>query len=183
MRIIPTNFEGAYLIQPEKKGDHRGAFARTFCQEELQKQGIDFTIRQANYSFTEKQGSLRGLHFQLPPKAEDKIVRCAKGAVYDVIVDLRPESATFLKWQGFELKAENLDSLLIPKGFAHGFQTLAKNVEMAYLHSEFYSPGHESGLRYNDPKLQIIWPLPIADISDRDLKHPLLTPDYPGVAL
>ena len=183
MRLEPTQLKDVYLLKTEKRGDSRGVFARLFCEDVLIEAGVEFRVRQANFSNTRHKGSLRGLHFQFPPKAEDKIVRCTQGRVFDVIVDLRPDSQTYMQWQGFELTGESLDSLLVPKGFAHGFQTLEDDVEMHYLHSEFYAPEFESGVHFADPAVGIDWPLAVSDISDKDLKRPPLSSDFTGIIL
>ncbi|MFX1590950.1 MAG: dTDP-4-dehydrorhamnose 3,5-epimerase family protein [Promethearchaeota archaeon] len=141
----------------------------------------DKEIVQINNSVTKLKGSVRGMHFQYPPKAEIKIIKCIKGKVFDVAVDIRKNSTTFLEWHGEVLTEDNFIMLYIPQGFAHGFQTLEDNTELLYLHTEFYSPEFEGGLLYNDPILNITWPLDVADISQRDMKHPLLTDEFKGV--
>ena len=140
-------------------------------------------IVQINHSLTCRKGAIRGMHFQYPPKAESKIVRCLAGEIYDVIVDLRENSPTYLKWHGEILSYENMNLMYIPEGFAHGFQTLKENCELLYLHTEFYSPDHEGGVRYNDQKINIRWPLEITEISHKDERHPLLTSDSKGIVL
>ena len=169
MKFIPTHLEGAFVIEPELRQDERGYFYRIFCQEELSKIGIDVTVRQANQSFSLKKGTVRGMHFQYAPHREDKIVRCIKGQVYDVAVDMRKDSATYGRWHAEYLTEENKKMFFIPKGFAHGFQTLADDCVVEYLVSKFYAPQHESGLRWDDPSLAIEWPIknPII-ISEKD---------------
>ena len=176
MKFTETSLKGAFLIDLERRGDDRGWFARLFCQNEFGQLGLCRNIAQANNSFSKFKGTLRGMHYQLPPKAEDKIVRCLRGALLDVIVDLRPDSATFLQHIAVELTAENRTMLFVPKGFAHGFLTLADDTEAFYMVTEFYSPQHERGLRYNDPKLAIRWPFEPTVVSDKDSKHPDFNP-------
>lgn len=181
MQFEPTPLKGAYVVSLNAFEDHRGWFARTYCKNEFAAIGHTKEWLQLNHSFTRKKGSLRGLHFQYPPFKEIKMVRCISGAVFDVIVDLREGSATFLQAFGTELSAANRRMLYIPEGFAHGFQTLTDDCELLYHHSEFYTPGHEGGLRYNDPMLNIQWPLAVADISERDEKHEYLTNNFKGI--
>lgn len=153
-----TGLAGAYLIKIEKICDQRGYFARTFCREELKAHGLNDNIVQCSLSFNEKKGTLRGMHFQKKPCEEDKMVQCLKGAVYDVIIDLRKDSPTFLKWQGFCLNEENRHILYIPKGFAHGFKTLEDKTELFYQMTEFYNPEASAGIRFDDPLFGIKWP-------------------------
>lgn len=176
MKFTETPLRGAYVINLEPRGDDRGWFARLFCQREFQQHNLCSSIVQANNSFSKHKGTLRGMHYQLPPKAEDKIVRCLRGALLDVIVDLRPGSPTFLQHFSIELSAENRTMLFVPKGFAHGFLTLSDDTEAFYLVTEFYSPQHERGLRYNDPRLAIRWPFEPVVISDKDRNHPDFDP-------
>jgi dTDP-4-dehydrorhamnose 3,5-epimerase len=168
MRFEATNLSGAWLIMPEPVGDERGFFARTFCVRELAEHGLETEFVQHSASVSLKCGTLRGMHFQREPHGEVKIVTCIKGAILDVIVDLRPASPTFRRWQGFELTDENRRRLYIPKGFAHGFQTLTDNVEVGYLISAFYEPSAASGVRHDDPAFGIEWPLPVTVISEKD---------------
>ena len=174
MRINKLPLEGAFVIEPEPFTDDRGIFARVFCQRELQNILHGKNIVQINHSLTRQKGAIRGMHFQYPPKAEIKMVKCLRGSVFDVMIDLRSDSSTFLNWHGEILSAENMKMLYIPEGFAHGFQTLEENCELLYLHTEFYSPEHEGSVRYDDPKIEIKWPLEATDISERDKNHPLL---------
>jgi len=169
-----TKIKGLYIVEPELKIDERGNFQRIFCQEELSKYGIKFNIRQINQSLSKKRGTLRGLHFQKPPKAEDKIVQCLKGAIYDVAVDLRKNSPTYGRWVAVELSEENKKMFLIPKGFAHGFQTLTDNCEVQYFVSEFYFPEYERGICWNDPFLNIDWPIKNPILSKKDQNWPLM---------
>jgi dTDP-4-dehydrorhamnose 3,5-epimerase len=167
--------EGAYSINIDKKDDSRGFFARLYCREEFKKQGLNTNLVQMNTTLSRKKGTVRGLHFQRPPKEEVKIVRCIRGVIWDVIVDLRSNSTTFGKWYSKELNEDNRTMMYVPEGFAHGFQTLIDNVELLYLHSEFYSKEHEDGLLYNDKAVAIDWPLPVSEISARDQSHPTLS--------
>jgi dTDP-4-dehydrorhamnose 3,5-epimerase len=171
MRFILTNLKGAYILEPEKLEDERGFFARTWCQQEFSERGLDANLVQCSISFNKKRGTLRGMHFQLPPLAETKLVRCTQGAIYDVIIDLRQDSETFLQWVGVELTAENRKAFYVPKGFAHGFQTLEDNTEVFYQISEFYAPECARGLRWNDPTFNITWPQPVSVISERDRNY------------
>jgi dTDP-4-dehydrorhamnose 3,5-epimerase len=172
MRFLATSLEGAVLIEPEKRADPRGWFARTFCEEEFAAQGLATRFVQHNASQNPTAGTLRGMHFQHPPHAEVKVVRCTRGALFDAIVDLRPGSPSYLRWEGFELTAANGRMLYVPEGFAHGYLTLADDTEAAYLVSHPYTPGAEGGLRYDDPAFGIAWPRAAAVISDKDAAWP-----------
>jgi len=183
MKTKRTPLQNAFIIEPEPLTDNRGNFSRVFCRHELQNILHDKNIVQINQSLTRQKGALRGMHFQYPPKAEIKMVKCLRGSVFDVLIDLRRDSSTFLKWHGEVLSAENMKVMYIPEGFAHGFQTLEKNCELLYLHTEVYSHEHEGGVRYNDPAVNISWPLEVADISERDQAHSLLSHDFEGVVL
>nr|VFK29606.1 MAG: dTDP-4-dehydrorhamnose 3,5-epimerase [Candidatus Kentron sp. MB]VFK33724.1 MAG: dTDP-4-dehydrorhamnose 3,5-epimerase [Candidatus Kentron sp. MB]VFK76320.1 MAG: dTDP-4-dehydrorhamnose 3,5-epimerase [Candidatus Kentron sp. MB] len=174
MIFAPLPLVGAFRIQLAKFEDDRGFFARSFCVKEFGKQGLHTHWEQMNISFNERKGTLRGLHFQRPPAAEVKVVRCTRGAIWDAIVDLRAGSETYGRWYGMELDSENHTMLYVPEGFAHGFQTLQSKTEIQYFHSVAYSPEHEGGLNTNDPDLKIDWPLPVSDISDRDRMLPFL---------
>ena len=167
-----TTLPGAYVIEPKRINDHRGFFARIWCKNELQQQGLKAELVQSNVGFSYHKGTLRGLHFQKSPHAEVKIVRCTKGAVYDVIVDLRPESSSYKSWFGVELSEENCRMIYVPEGFAQGYVTLADNTEIYYHTSEFYNPGSAFGVRYNDPEFGIMWPIDIAVISQQDKEWP-----------
>jgi dTDP-4-dehydrorhamnose 3,5-epimerase len=181
MIFTETSLKGSYVIDLELFTDERGWFARTFCKNEFAQIGHNKEWVQFNHSFTKEQGTIRGMHYQLPPFTEIKQVRCIAGAVYDVIVDLRKESATFLQWIGIELSAENKKMIYVPEGFAHGFQALTANCELIYHHSQFYKPGVEGGIKYNDPAVQIEWPIPVTNISARDNQHPLLDANFKGI--
>jgi len=183
MKVSPLNLTGAWLIETEAFQDQRGKFARFFCQKELGKIHKGKPIEQINYSWTVPKGTVRGLHFQCPPKTETKLVRCLRGSVFDVIVDLRSDSETFLQWHGEILSDENMRMLYVPDGFAHGFQAQEENVEMLYMHTESYNPEYEGGVRYDDPRLCIQWPLAVTEVSDRDRSHPLLTGEFEGLVL
>jgi dTDP-4-dehydrorhamnose 3,5-epimerase len=174
MNFLPTKLKGAWTIQPQPHKDERGLFARTFCAQEFSEYGLTDRFVQCNTSWNGRRGTLRGLHFQLASAAEVKLVRCTAGALLDIIVDLRPESPTYLQSTAVELTATNRLALYIPQMFAHGFQTLEDDTEIFYQMSEFYAPKLGRGLRYDDPKLGIDWPLPVAAISEQDLNWPLL---------
>ncbi|GGA85086.1 dTDP-4-dehydrorhamnose 3,5-epimerase [Arenimonas soli] len=181
MKLHPTPLPGLMLAQSASHDDERGRFQRVYCAGALAEAGHALPVSQANVSLTRGRGALRGLHFQHPPAGESKLVRCLRGRVFDVAVDLRAGSPTFLRWFGTELAGGDSLAMLIPAGFAHGFQVLGDEAEMLYFHSSPWSPGHEGGLRHDDPRLGIGWPLPVATLSDRDRGHPLLTPDFAGI--
>lgn len=175
VKFIATSLVGLYVIEPELQTDERGFFARTWCGEEFIKQGLNPKLAQCNVSFNNKAGTLRGLHYQIAPREEAKLVRCTMGAIFDVAVDIRPDSDTYLEWFGVELTAENRCAMYIPEGFAHGFQTLTDNSEVFYQMAEFYYPELAKGLRWDDPKIGIDWPkITHRIISDRDLAYSLL---------
>lgn len=178
MKFIPTPLEGAFLIDLEKNGDERGFFARLFCAKEFAQHGLDPHVIQANNSLSKEKGTLRGMHYQLEPFAETKLVRCIQGSFYDVIIDLRPNSKTFGKWFGETLSQENRRMMFVPKGFAHGFLTLEPNSEVLYFVSNTYSKEHERGIRWNDPHFNIAWPEKPLSLSDKDQKHPNFNPTY-----
>jgi dTDP-4-dehydrorhamnose 3,5-epimerase len=175
MIFTSTQLKGALIVDIEPREDERGFFARTWCRQELAAQGLDTEIAQESLSYNRIRGTVRGLHFQHPPHEENKIVRCTRGAIFDVIIDLRADSSSYLQWQGFELTAENRRALYIPKGFAHGFQTLDDHCEVVYQISEFYAPQAAAGYRYDDVAFGIAWPLPVTMISERDLRCPNFT--------
>jgi dTDP-4-dehydrorhamnose 3,5-epimerase len=181
MTFQPLPLHGAYVVDLAPFIDQRGWFARYFDKNVFASIGHTVEWVQMNHSFTARKGSLRGMHYQLPPFREIKLVRCIAGRVFDVAVDLRLESPTFLQWYGVELSAENRKMFYIPEGFAHGFQTLSDDCELLYHHSAFYTPASEAGLRYDDPMVGIDWPLPPADVSARDGGHPLLTKAFKGI--
>ena len=183
MIFSTTPLKGAYLIDLEKRGDHRGFFARFFCEKEFEKVNLEHRFVQINNSLTANKGTLRGMHYQLPPAAEVKVVRCIRGALYDVIVDLRPDSPTFKKWFGAELTAENRTMMYVPRGFAHGLVTLQDDTEALYLVSAFYSTKRERGLRFNDPAIGIQWPMKISETSEKDRSWPDLNSEFHGLEL
>ena len=172
MIFIETQLKGALVIEPERIADERGFFARTWCQKEFASHGLETRLVQCNISDNPKKGTLRGMHFQTAPCEEVKIVRCTRGKIYDVIIDLRPGSATFKKWFGVALNEEKRNMVYIPKGFAHGFITLLDQAEVFYQMSEFYSPDHARGVRWNDPSFGIHWPAEVRLISERDNRYP-----------
>jgi dTDP-4-dehydrorhamnose 3,5-epimerase len=163
-----TKLKGAFVIELEPRKDTRGSFARTFCQREFEERGLKPNIVQASIAINRRKGTLRGMHFQYPPAAETKIVRCTRGAILDIIVDLRLESPTYLEHIAVELTADNMRSLYVPERFAHGYQVLRDNTDASYQMSESYTPSAEGGLPYDDPKLGLDWPLPVTVISARD---------------
>lgn len=181
MRFITTPLAKAYFVECEPFIDERGVFARTFCREEFSEIGFDGHIEQVNYSFTRRRGTIRGMHYQLPPACETKIVRCVRGKIFDVMVDLRKGSPTFLRWFGCELTEENMRMMVVPEGYAHGFQSLTDDAGLIYLVSAPYSPVHERGLRYDDPLLAIEWPLPAGVVSERDRRNPLIDGNFQGI--
>jgi dTDP-4-dehydrorhamnose 3,5-epimerase len=175
MIFIETKLEGAFLIDLDRKEDNRGFFARAFCQREFEEHGLEPVIAQANLAFNRRKGTMRGMHFQFPPATETKLVRCTRGAILDIIVDLRPESPTYLDHVAVELSADNHRALYVPGRFAHGYQVLEEITETSYQVGEFYAPGHEGGLRYDDPDLGLTWPLPVTEISDKDRRWDLIS--------
>ena len=183
MKFFETKLKNVYIIEPEPFIDERGKFYRVFCENELKKIGHTKKIVQINQSLTKQKGAIRGMHFQYPPKAEIKIVKCVSGSIFDVAIDLRENSPTFLQWHGEILSAENMKMMVIPEGFAHGFQALKDNCEIIYFVSEFYSPENEEGVRYNDPKINIKWPLEVTDISEKDKNQNLLDDNYKGIPI
>lgn len=181
--ILQTPLHGVALVERVRREDQRGFFSRLFCDGELRSAGFDAPIAQINHTLTLRRGAVRGLHFQHPPHAEIKFVSVLRGEILDVAVDVRRNSPTFLRWHAEILSAENRRSLLIPRGFAHGFQALADHCELIYLHSCAYAPDAEAGLRATDPAIGIQWPLPISDMSPRDAAHPLISSGFIGVEL
>ena len=181
MQFNPTSLKGAYVIDLEKRGDDRGFFARFYCENEFNDAGLETHFVQINNSLSAKKGTLRGMHYQLPPAAEVKVVRCIKGALFDVVVDLRPDSPTYKRWYGAELTADNRRMMYVPRGFAHGFVTLEDDTEALYLVSAFYSPENERGLKYNDSNINIAWPISPVEISEKDRNWPDLAADFHGI--
>lgn len=176
-----TPLAGLAVVQRRVREDARGFFGRFYCTDELAAAGFVLPVAQINHTRTLRRGAVRGMHFQRTPHAEDKFVSCLRGEVFDVAVDLRRDSLTFLRWHAEILSADNRVSLMIPQGFAHGFQTLTDDCELLYLHSRAYAPDAEGALHVNDPALAIAWPLPIADISERDARHAPITLAFKGI--
>ena len=183
MKFSSGPIEGAFIVETDRLVDHRGAFARLFCEQDLAPILNDRRIVQINYSRTSTVGAVRGLHYQAQPHAEMKLIRCLKGRVWDVMVDLRAGSSTFLHWHAEELSPDTLAMVVIPEGCAHGFQVLEPDSELLYLHTAPYTPGSEGGVAPDDPAVAIAWPLPISDISRRDRQHPLIQPQFSGLAI
>jgi dTDP-4-dehydrorhamnose 3,5-epimerase len=181
--FIPTPLAGLLLVQRTAISDARGFLSRFYCADEFRALGITKPIAQINHTLTRQQGAVRGLHFQHPPYAETKLVSCLHGEIWDVAVDLRHDSPTFLHWHGEILSAENRKSLLIPEGYAHGFQALTDDCELLYLHTEAYHPEAEGGLPVTDSRLNITWRLPISELSPRDRNHPFISQDFQGIVL
>lgn len=181
MIFVETRLKGAFILEIEPRKDDRGFFARAFCQNEFRQHGLKPVIAQANLAFNVRKGTLRGMHFQFPPKAETKIVRCTRGSILDIIVDLRPESPTYLEHIAVEMNEDNHRALYVPERFAHGYQCLADKTETSYQVGEFYSPADESGLRHDDPRLGLSWPLPVGVISSKDCDFKLLEEIEPVV--
>jgi len=183
IRTIQTAIPGLNVAETTVRLDDRGTFGRLFCQAELSTLLESRQVVQINHSCTASVGAIRGLHFQYPPHAEMKLVRCLKGRVWDVAVDIREDSPTFLRWHAEELSPSSGRMMIIPEGFGHGFQALEPESELLYLHTAFYTPSAEAGLRFDDPRLAIRWPLPVTDISARDSAHPYVPPTWSGIAL
>lgn len=181
LAILTTPLAGLHVVQRKCLEDPRGFFSRLFCAEELSAAGFKLAVAQANQTLTRKRGAVRGMHYQHPPHAEDKYVSCLRGEVFDVAVDLRRGSPTFLRWHAEVLSADNQRSLLIPQGFAHGFQALSDDCELLYLHSRPYAAQAEGALHASDPALAIVWPLPIAELSARDASHPYIDDAFRGI--
>jgi dTDP-4-dehydrorhamnose 3,5-epimerase len=172
MKFTETKLKGVWIIEIEPREDNRGFFARQWCQKEIEARGLNAGIKQMNVGFTHQKAGVRGLHFQLPPHAENKTVRCTRGALYDVAVDIRPHSSTYKQWVGAELTADNHRSLYIPEGFAHGYQTLVDNTEILYLTTAFHAPDSARGYRFDDQAFAIAWPLAAGIVSPNDLAWP-----------
>ncbi len=174
MRFASASLAGVIVVEGDVSEDVRGSFARTYCQREFAQAGLNTVWPQHNISHNAKRGTLRGMHYQIPPHGEIKLIRCISGAIFDVLVDVREDSPTFGKWEGFELSAENHRALYVPNGIAHGFQTLTDHAAVLYLMSEFYVPASARGIAWNDPELDIRWPIPDPILSDADRMHPTL---------
>ena len=181
MTLHPTPIDGLVVVDTRPITDARGAFTRIFCEQELAQLRHGLHFPQANLSTTRGRGTVRGMHFQHPPMAEAKLIRCLRGRVFDVAVDLRAGSPTFLRWHGIELRADAGTQVFIPEGFAHGFQALEEDVEMLYLHTRPWSPDHDGRVRHDDPRLDIQWPLPAVNLSEADLAAALLDADFRGL--
>lgn len=177
MKFKPTPLTGAVLVVPDRREDARGWFARVYCEREFEAQGLPSRMVQTNLSLTRRAGTLRGMHWQQVPHAEDKLVRCARGAIWDCIVDLRPQSTGYCRWFGAELSEDNGHMLLVPKGFAHGFVALSDDAAVAYQVSAFYTPEAERGARFDDPAFGIRWPVPVQGTSDKDRAWPAFVPE------
>lgn len=175
MRFVPTPIAGAFVVEPELMEDERGFFARTFCREEFLAHGLNPDLVQCSISFNRRRGTVRGMHYQAKPHEETKVVRCAQGAIYDVLADIRRDSPSFGQWCSVTLTAENHHAVYIPQGVAHGFQTLRDDTEVFYQMSEFYQPMFSTGFCWNDPMFDIVWPEPISLISNRDMSYPALS--------
>lgn len=183
MKFIETELKGAYTIEIEPSVDDRGWFSRVFCMKEFGQINHNENFVQINHSSNTNKGTVRGIHYQIPPKAETKLIRCIRGEIFDVIIDLRENSPTFLQWIGVELSAENMKMIYVHEGFAHGFQTLEDNSELIYHHTSFYDPSAERGIKYNDKLVGIKWPLDITNISEKDTNYPLLDSHFKGLNL
>ena len=181
--VIGTAMTGLRVLQRKPLGDSRGYLERMYCSEELAALTPGRTIMQINHTLTSRRGTVRGMHYQRPPHAETKFISCLRGEVFDVAVDLRHDSPTFLRWHAEVLSAENHRTLVVPEGFAHGFQTLTDDCELLYLHTAAYAPDSEGALNANDPRLAIAWPQPISDLSARDAGHPILGDEFSGIKL
>ena len=181
MKLLPTKIEGVSVVEANMVTDHRGLFSRIFCKEELASIIGEHQIVQVNQSCTKTPGAIRGMHFQNPPHAEMKFIRCLKGRVWDVAVDLRAGSKTMLQWHAEELSSQNARMLIVPEGCAHGFQVMEPDSELLYLHTAFYQPEFESGILYNDPQLAISWPLPVEDLSVKDQNFPTISTQFSGL--
>ncbi len=183
MKFLPTPLSGLYEIQTEPVADSRGSLVRLFCQDAFREIRPQLRFVQTNLSRTLRRGTVRGMHFQHPPAAEAKLIRCLRGGVYDVAVDLRAASPTFLRWHALELSADNQREIFIPEGFAHGFQALTDEVELHYSHTAAWDKGQEGGVRFDDPALGIRWPLPVTVISDKDRSYPMISDGFKGIHL
>jgi dTDP-4-dehydrorhamnose 3,5-epimerase len=179
MRFTETELAGALMVDLERHHDDRGFFARAYCTEEFAEHGVELGVRQANLSWTGRRGTIRGFHFQFPPAEETKFIRCVRGAIFDVVVDLRPESPTFLRTAGVELDADTRRGFVVPRRCGHAFQTLRDDSEVLYLASAPFSPGEECGVRWDDPDLDLTWPAPVTLVSDKDASWPLLRDQRP----
>ena len=182
-KYLQTKLQGLYLITPKPKTDNRGYFERLFCTDEFKELGLNKPIVNINHSYSKYKGTIRGLHFQYPPFQETKIIICLKGSIYDVAIDIRKNSPTFLQWQGEILDGTLKQMFLISEGFAHGFQALENDVELLYLHTNFYSKEHESALNIQDPLLNISWPLEVTEITEKDITNKFISAEFKGIEL
>jgi dTDP-4-dehydrorhamnose 3,5-epimerase len=182
-QVHKTALDGLLVLERRPIGDERGYLERMYCSDDLREVGLLTPIAQINHTLTKSKGTVRGMHYQVPPHGETKLVSCLRGEVFDVAVDLRVNSSTFLHWYAERLSAQNHRSLVIPEGFAHGFQTLTDECEMLYLHTSHHEPAAEGAVSANDPRIGVAWPLPVSGLSARDASHPLLTADYRGLQL
>lgn len=180
MKFTEADIKGVFIIDMQLLQDERGFFSRSFCKNEFEAHGLKGDIVQTNVSFNAKKGTLRGIHMQQEPYSETKIVRCSRGSIYDVVIDMRPASATYMQWFGMNLKADDHRMIYIPENFAHGFITLEDNTEVTYLHTEFYTPGHEKGFRWNDPAFNINWPIEPLVMAEKDKHHSLVQTEKTG---
>jgi dTDP-4-dehydrorhamnose 3,5-epimerase len=176
MLFTETEIRGAFILDAEQIADERGFFARSWARDEFEAHGLKPDLAQCNLSYNHRKGTVRGMHWQAAPHAETKLVRCTQGGMYDVIIDLRPDSPTYLRWVGVELTAENRRALYIPEGCGHGFQTLADATEVFYMITEYYTPAAARGMRWNDPAINVTWPLAVTVISERDAQYPDFAP-------
>jgi dTDP-4-dehydrorhamnose 3,5-epimerase len=172
MIFTETKLKGAFIIEIKQLSDERGFFGRSWCKREMEDHGLNGNVVQSNTSFSKAKGTIRGMHYQKHPYEETKLMRCTKGAIYDVIIDLRKDSPTFKQWIGLELTEDNYKMLYVPEKFAHGFITLTDNSEVTYLVTQFYTPGAEAGIRFDDPNFNIEWPVPVKVVSEKDIAHP-----------
>ena len=183
MRFKETPFKGAYIIELEPHKDTRGTFVRLYSKDEFAEINHSKEFVQINYSITNQKGTVRGMHYQIPPSAETKLIGCVNGKVFDVIVDMRKKSSTFLKWYAVELSKQGMEMIYIPEGFAHGFQTLENNSELIYHHTAYYRPEYERTLRYDEKRVNIAWPIHITEVSDKDRQAKVLDMDFSGIDL
>jgi len=183
MTFGPLPIPGAFSVELVRRGDQRGSFVRVYCAREFEAIGLHKSIVQINRSYSTTKGTIRGMHFQLPPASEVKLVSCLRGSVYDVMIDLRKGSPSLLHWHAETLQEADDRILIVPEGVAHGFQTLTDEAELLYFHTALYSPEHEAGVRYDDPLVHIGWPLVPSEVSKRDESHPLLTAEFKGIEL
>ncbi len=183
MRFLETNLKGSYIVELTPFKDERGLFARTFCKKEFLQINHTKEFVQFNYSLTINKGAIRGMHYQIQPDCEIKLIRCIVGKVFDVIIDVRAGSPTFLQFFSVELSPENLNMIYVPEGFAHGFQTLENNTQLIYHHTNYYNPESEGSIRYNDPSIGINWPLEPTDISDKDKNYKLIDNTFKGIEI